>query len=604
MLIVSWNVAGLKPALQRIQTDYSTVTSDNTKSKSATASSSSHPFANYLKLHGSIDILCLQEHKIPLTQLSNRSEPHRCSMVDGYESFWSCATGQKSRGFNGVVTYAKTGLVRLADSAPFNDSELDQQGRCVMTDHGKFVLFNVYVPCGGDEETLPKKMRFLNALYGAMKRQRKGGKHVILVGDMNLKIDKLDLYWKWRRVNVDDLLNQMKEDDGKGDHSESLLPDWKNDIANNWDDILRVLQTIEAIPRQTTNPSTRETFNRFRARVKTAENKFVMLGSYEDDAEDALDYYTLDEQSYIDPVDNTATVYRKKNLLSIEILTELMSKIANVSWNEKTQRQIAESSEAGLNPDSPAYLWMKTLLEEDGMVDVFRHFYPAAEARFTCWHQFMQKRYTNEGGRIDFTLVDKALLNYVEPNDNQTLRCGKEPHTNPLGEEAALLAATAGGMFEPGSFAGGGIAVATKRALDTQFGEVHSGMIYTPPSYSDHIAISLLMKSSFNEYVGEMALGSDASTRKAQPHKKQRSMASFLCAVGSKSSSTSLSGDKRTISQQDTKTTSKKKSLHSYFDESKAVKKTGSSRSTNSTKSNKKKPSIPKNSVLKHFSKK
>merc|ERR1719491_2655108 len=105
------------------------------------------------------------------------------------------------------------------------------------------------------------------------------------------------------------------------------------------------------------------------------------------------------------------------------------------------------------------------------MVDVFRKFYPEAEARFTCWSQFTNSRYSNEGGRIDFTIVDKALINHVEPLNDKPLRCGKELHPNPLGEEAALMAATAGGLFQAGSFAGGGIADATKRALDTQFGE-------------------------------------------------------------------------------------------------------------------------------------
>ena len=222
--------------------------------------------------------------------------------------------------------------------------------------------------------------------------------------------------------------------------------------------------------------------------------------------------------------------------------------------------------------------------------------------RFTCWHQLKNKRYTNEGSRIDFTLVDEPLMAFVEPNEGKTLRCGKEPHDNPLGEEAALLAATAGGLFEPGSYAGGGIAVATKRALDTQFGEAHSGMIYTPPSYSDHIAVSLLMKSSFKDFVGELVLDNDASTRKAQPHKKQRSIASFFGTAGSKSSSSrsATAGGKRTILE-DTTEAPKKKSVHSFFGGSKAAKENGSSRNSSA---NNKKRSVPKHSVLKHFGKK
>ena len=61
MLIVSWNVAGLKPALQKIHNDYGS-NGGEAKSKSAAKSSTppSHPFANYLRLHGDVDILCLQ----------------------------------------------------------------------------------------------------------------------------------------------------------------------------------------------------------------------------------------------------------------------------------------------------------------------------------------------------------------------------------------------------------------------------------------------------------------------------------------------------------------------------------------------------------------
>jgi hypothetical protein len=106
-----------------------------------------------------------------------------------------------------------------------------------------------------------------------------------------------------------------------------------------------------------------------------------MLGSNEDSAEDALACFNFSEQRYIDPESDEMTIIRRKNVIDIETLAELMGKIANVAWDEKTLRVIAESNEAGLNPDSPSFLWMKAIVGEDGMVDVFRHFYPKAEAR-------------------------------------------------------------------------------------------------------------------------------------------------------------------------------------------------------------------------------
>ncbi|KAL3791696.1 hypothetical protein HJC23_003953 [Cyclotella cryptica] len=598
MLIVSWNVAGLKPALQKIHTDYANDTTANARS-----SSKPSPFATYLALHGDISILCLQEHKIPLASLSSRSEPHQCSSVTGYESFWSCNTNAKSRGFNGVVTYAKVGMVRSADAFPLKDEELDSQGRCVMTNHGSWVLFNVYVPNGGmTPEGLVNKMRFLNALRRAMKRQRQEGMRVVLVGDMNAKIDKRDLYWRHRVLNIDDVLEQIRAI--RRDDADCDIPPWKVDIERHWDTISSVCQTVEAIPCMTTNPTTKQTFNKFRARVKLPDGKNVMLGSNEDSAEEALESYSFDERFFVDPENGASTLIRKKNVLGIDSLAELMAKIANVKWDEKILRAIAESDEAGLNPDSPSYLWMKMLIEEDGMVDVFRHFYSEAEAR-----QFTNKRYTNEGGRIDFTFVDKPLLEFVDKGDNQTLRCGKESHDNPLGEEAALMAATANGLFEPGTYAGGGIAIPTKRALDSQFGPPHTGMIYTPPSYSDHIAISLFMKSSFDELTGTLTLDwKDSATRKSQPHKKQRSIASFLCASAPKQSDssgvfTSLNDKKRLMPSDNAAT--KKKTLASYFGNSNMSNigpRSASSHSrTKSASTHGKK--IPQNNILNHFKK-
>ncbi len=158
-------------------------------------------------------------------------------------------------------------------------------------------------------------------------------------------------------------------------------------------------------------------------------------------------------------------------------------------------------------------------------------------------------------------------MTFVAPIEVKSLRCGTEQHIHPLGTEAALSAATANGLFEPGSFAGGGIAVATKRALDTQFGEAHTGMIYTPPSYSDHIAVSLHMKESFRELIGTLDLLNDASTRNAQPHKKQRSISSFFAAT---SSSSSVSANSATTSREKRKSlpeakSSKKSTVTTFF---------------------------------------
>jgi hypothetical protein len=269
-----------------------------------------------------------------------------------------------------------------ADCNPLGSVELDSQGRCVMTDHGRWVCFNVYVPCGGGASTLPNKMKFLNALREAMGRQRTLGKSVVLVGDMNLKLDKRDVFWRQRVVNIDDVL-ETEGVEGDDEEEGRRRRRWLLDVKKNWSRITSALETIEAIPRQTTNPSTKETFDRYRARVKAADGKFVMLGSFEDTPEEALYHYNFEEQSYVDSEseEQQPILYQKKNVISIDVLAEIMSKIAHVTWDEGTLRSIAEWEGAGLNVDATPYLWGRGLLEEDGMVDVFRHLYPEAEGR-------------------------------------------------------------------------------------------------------------------------------------------------------------------------------------------------------------------------------
>lgn len=65
-------------------------------------------------------------------------------------------------------------------------------------------------------------------------------------------------------------------------------------------------------------------------------------------------------------------------------------------------------------------------------------------------------------------------------------------------EAGALHAATAGGKWKPapmvGALAGSGLMEAPRTTHDTQFVEPHTGLIYTPPGASDHIAVSVLLR--------------------------------------------------------------------------------------------------------------
>jgi len=254
-------------------------------------------------------------------------------------------------------------------------------------------------------------------------------------------------------------------------------------------------------------------------------------------------------------------------------------------------------------------------------------------SRFTCWCQQTNNRYDNIGVRIDYTLIDKALLPFVCKGHVSSLRCGidqnepicpnenkqweenslteqrgtptipKEDDANPildfaLSEEAALRAATANGAFQGASFLGGGIASASRKILDTQFGPPHSGIVYTPPSYSDHVGVSLLLtqeptfnndneskngnkKHSFQDenedttrmmklVQNEFILNDkDAKTKKSQPFKAQKSIMNYFSpnSTNSKPGPPSSSQkrkqdfDKQRLVTKETK----RNTLHSFF---------------------------------------
>jgi hypothetical protein len=315
---------------------------------------------------------------------------------------------------------------------------------------------------------------------------------------------------------------------------------WKRQIAEHWETIEGILETKQVVPTTTTNSLTKGIYNKYRLAVLVKDQR-VFLGSHESSPDYCTYAYDTHAAYYTDEETGETLQSQEERTLAVAKLTELMYKLAHVQWSEEVQREIA-TTEAREPRVSPKRKWLTSVLEEDGMVDAFRYYYPQAEGRYTCWHQFTNGRYVNEGARIDYTLIDRSLLPQLLQGDNlrcclpvkpvgaskeEALTCGasQEPDLC-CGEEMALRAATAGGRFRPVSFVGGGIEEASQETLDTQFGPPHTGMVYTPPSFSDHIAVSALLDDGL--LPTDLTLQSDAATRKAQPHKAQRTLRAFF----------------------------------------------------------------------------
>lgn len=226
------------------------------------------------------------------------------------------------------------------------------------------------------------------------------------------------------------------------------------------------------------------------------------------------------------------------------------------------------------------------------------------EFRFTCWNQNTNRRYQNEGCRLDYVLVDACLLKYVQKGNVSKLRCGCSQQTHQSDEGAALCAVTANGGYQPAPYEGGGMAEASQAALDKQFGTPHTGIVYTPPTFSDHVGMSLLMDDSCCPR--DLTLNErDDATRKAQPHKAQRTMADFLSKASAGRSSNWESSKKRNASS--TKPANEPKGLKAFFASCERTNKrqrlatSKKPKVTPSTGAQQKEGKLKKESLLEHF---
>jgi len=133
-----------------------------------------------------------------------------------------------------------------------------------------------------------------------------------------------------------------------------------------------------------------------------------------------------------------------------------------------------------------AAAWLEGILQSK-MIDTFRLCRgEECPERYTCWDQYRNQRYENVGTRIDYILVDKELQGIVQ--------AGPELVGGPTAE-GALMACTAWRKWQPApkDKDGSGLPDASLEVYNMQFVSPHTGMIYMPPRYSDHIAVSVLL---------------------------------------------------------------------------------------------------------------
>ncbi len=140
-------------------------------------------FLDWLAQSGG-DLVAVQETKARPDQLS-------AALLNpiGYRAAWSSA---EKKGYSGVGTYSKSSP--LTFKTGFGDERFDKEGRILISDFERFLLFNIYFPNGGrGPEWVQHKLAFYARFLEVVADYTRQGRSVIVTGDVNTAYAEIDL---------------------------------------------------------------------------------------------------------------------------------------------------------------------------------------------------------------------------------------------------------------------------------------------------------------------------------------------------------------------------------------------------------------------------
>jgi len=130
------------------------------------------------------DILCAQETKASEAQL-----PDELRSMDDYDVWYAAA---EKKGYSGVGLYTQPKPASVQKGLGIH--KYDVEGRVIVADYEKFMLFNVYFPNGKiSRERLRYKMDFYDDFLFGIEKLRRKEKKLIVCGDVNTAHKEIDL---------------------------------------------------------------------------------------------------------------------------------------------------------------------------------------------------------------------------------------------------------------------------------------------------------------------------------------------------------------------------------------------------------------------------
>ncbi len=168
MKIASWNVNGVRSCFQKGELE---------------------AFVE----EASPDVLCLQETKTHPDQL-NSPPDSRIKSLGGYpfQTWSSCGV---KKGYSGTVTFSRSPASEFA-GGQMGIKKFDYEGRIAASDHGPFILLNIYFPNGAmTQERHLFKQEFLRRLPPFLQKiRRQTKKELVVAGDYNAAYLDIDVF--------------------------------------------------------------------------------------------------------------------------------------------------------------------------------------------------------------------------------------------------------------------------------------------------------------------------------------------------------------------------------------------------------------------------
>ncbi len=158
MKIITWNVNGIRAVMKK-------------------------QFMTWLQKEKP-DVLCLQETKYHTDQMTDEFKK-----IEGYSTYWHCGV---KKGYAGVATFIRQSPKNVQCGMELKD--FDDEGRVLVTDHGSFVLLNIYFPNSGrGHDRVQYKLEFCDKVLHFCEQLRKQGKKLVICGDYNIAHEPIDL---------------------------------------------------------------------------------------------------------------------------------------------------------------------------------------------------------------------------------------------------------------------------------------------------------------------------------------------------------------------------------------------------------------------------